>query len=418
MDRNLKSWVSHHKREIQLQDSNQYDAPPPGNTTPKKSKKAKDRPTHAKPENRVSFQGYPLNIEKLYPNGSAPLSDEQPNSSDWENMSGNFSGDLLENLVASQRPSDYKRRRPVSFQTSGSPSSEHSSGLRSGNQSMANSPELPRIFNPTAQQPPALSRSQTDNTRFGQQDRSRDNGRPTPRSSISSTSSMSISPVEAKNEVSQRARDLLDLFAHDATRQTPLPVPREQTSRPHQVTTQSSIPGSNTGFIQSPEALMAAFRQSGGQDGPPTPNAPPNIGFYHNVPMGFPLPNGVAPYPGMMPGSLPYGARPPLGMHMNVHQLSRMQTSAHPSLSYPVQSFPYRPSSVPLQDATAHSQTSTPTQTIPAHGFNGPSPNQSFNAPPSGPNSGVRGSPATSVPRNVPHAQQLLALFNESPTVS
>lgn len=408
---NLKSWVSHHKRGIQLQESNQHNAQTT-TTTPKKGKKGKERPTHAKPEHRISFQGTPLDFG-------------QSRSFAFEDLSPNFSGDLLESLMSSQMAPPFRKPRPTSLQASVSSGSELSSGTKSGNQSAATSPELPRISNGSAKmRTPALTRSQTDSFQFDQvqRERTKNGGRPTPRSSISSASSASLSPVEARNEVSQKARDLLDLFAHDATRQTPLPVPRESNSHP-QSNTMPSTTGHATEFISSPNsdaaAFMAAFRQSGGHEAPLTFNAPHNINLYQNIPpMGLSSPTGPGPYPGAMANSLPFGARPPVGMHTSTNQLLRMHPGGHPSLSYPVQSFPYRPSSVPLQDAMAHSQTSTPTQAIPSHSFNeNPPANHSYNnAPPSGSN-GARKTPA-SVPRNVPHAQQLLALFHESPSVS
>lgn len=330
-------------------------------------------------------------------------------SSDFENTSVNMSPDLLQNLMASHVRPNPRRTRPTSLQASVSSNSEVSSGVRSGNQSAATSPELPRVSNGASKvKHPPLTRSRTENTNFDPSQK-----RSTPRSSISSasSSSVSLSPVETRGDLSQRARDLLDLFATDATRQTPLPAPRNSTVTS---TMPNHDPKSTSGIVQSPEAdaatFMAAFQQPGNQERSPISNAPPNIGFYHSV-----GPSGSLPYPGMM-GSFPYGTRPPVGMHMNINQHSRMPPNAHPSLSYPVQSFPYRPSSVPLHEPTTHSQAPTPTQAIPGQSFHNLPQIHSFNAP-SGPNSGIRKPPASG-PRNVPHAQQLLALFHDSPSVS
>jgi hypothetical protein len=399
--RNLKSWISHHKREIQLHESTQHNAPL-SNTTPKKAKKGKERPTHAKPENRVSFQGF----DQSHLSGGTSLSDEHNNFSDFENPPENTSADLLENLLIRQAGTRSSRSATVNLRASSS--SDLSSGMRSASQSAGASPELPRISN--GAQPPTFARSQTD-----YYERKRENVKPTPRSSISSASSMSISPVETKHDVSKQARDLLDMFSQDATRQTPLQASKEHPSHSRPNTIPNPTPGSLSGYFQSPDSdaatLMATLRRPGAPEGPVTPLIPPNIGLYHDVTAtGFPGPNGTAFYPGMMPNSLSYGSRPPIGMHMNINHLSRMQPNGHP-----VQSFPHRPSSVPLQDVTTHDQTHAPTQ-VAADAAT--AVNRSFVPPSPAHSSNVRMSPAASVPRNVPHAPQLLALFHDPPSVS
>jgi hypothetical protein len=300
-------------------------------------------------------------------------------------------------------------------------SSDVSSGMRPTKRGAGTSLESPRISN--GAKSTVFTRSQTD-----YRERKRENSIPTPRSSISSASSVSISPVETKSDASKQARDLLDILSQEATRQTPSTVSREQTSRQRPVTMPSSMPnpisGPLSGYFQSPDSdaasLIAAFRRPGAPEGPLNPSMvqklPPNISQYHDViPIGSPGPNSTTFYPGMMSNYLPYGARPPVGMHMNINHLSRMQPNGHPSLSYPVQSFPYRPSSVPLQDATTLNQAHDPTQ---AAAGAATATNPSLVAPPPAHNSNVRMSPAASVPRNVPHAPQLLALFHDPPSVS
>jgi len=355
---------------------------------------------------------------------------EHSATSDFEAALGTSPDDPPESIKDTKAKQN-SSRRSSNLRASAGSSSELSSGVRSTTQSTGTSPELPRVS--SSNQQPTLSRILADsaNVDSSYRERMRDN-RPTARSSISSSSSMSISPVESKEDFSKQARDLLDTFVLDATRQTPLSLLREQTSRPHSLAMPllrtNTISGPIPAYFQSPEGdaagFMGAVRRPGAPEGPVTPSSSmptilPNIGNYHNAtPVGLLGQNNAAFLPGIAPAPILYGTRPPVGMRMNSNHMTRVEPNERPPLSYPAQSFLHRPSSVPLQEVVTHNQPYVPTQAATGPSFEQPSTKTSLVSPNSSSISNPGISPAASVPRNVPHAPQLLALFHEPPSVS
>jgi hypothetical protein len=174
-------------------------------------------------------------------------------------------------------------------------------------------------------------------------------------------------------------------------------------------------------------ALMAALqtqpprgRVTGSQNSPSTvPTTSLSPGSFSDIATSG-LAFGSAPSPGTVDAAAttPSGLTPAILMRGNSDRQQSAQLNGEPSLSHPVDSYPYRPSSVPLQEIAVHSQPFNPMHTIARNNPNNPYEHNAHYpllTRPSNHNPSTGVTPAISAPRHVPHAHQLLALFSEAP---
>ncbi|CCA77921.1 related to decapping enzyme [Serendipita indica DSM 11827] len=385
----LRSWVSQRKRQMQLQAAQarspvMHSSPPSIPATPNavnqqtKKKKGRDK---SKANRRASAQlsGDFTPSGMSYAGSREFSSDDAGTASQETETSQMNSGDF--NLVAILASGQYGNRGSLSGLSTTTTTTTPGS-----------SPEAQRA---TPMAPPGLMRSHTDSSLVHA---------PSPNLSYQQQSAISssapTSTIQSKDELARRAQQLLDSFADDAVRQSPTtPYSSEQTPRPRPV----SIPIS--AYPPMPNQIPHPFQTS---------TALSQDRMVRDIPLlsmpSIPSRSGSLNHPG------PYMGQPPNGSFvqgmLSTNGVPPLHTNMPPN-PHPIQSYPYRPSSVPIQDYSAHQ---TPTISSPhnalAYNVFNPSASSAINTT----SDKSRLSPAASTPRNVPHAQQLLALFHGSPS--
>jgi hypothetical protein len=364
----------------------------------KKGKKGKDKKT-LRQNNRSISQTRSVDLSQ---NEANMTPDEQPNSF-YSTSAGSLS---LLDLIAS-----------AGANLSSGPSSGNIAGTFPKAMAAA-SPE--QIHSGTSYSSPPFHAN--DSESMSSYQRRHQYRRSNSRSSLSSsTSSISISPVEIKQENEKKALELLNMFADDATRQTPTLSSTEQTPKPKHVKMPFSaydtppVPALPQTNEPDGTALMAALRSQATNPNKEQQFSPSTSSV---SPLRVNTFNTMHSVVGIQPN---YQALPLSGMSASrniipqtqVHQYApvTMRADSNPSLTHPIQSQPYRPSSVPLQDFG--DPYSTPSY-HPLSSNHESTPRPPYLTAPSDLYGPRVPSTATSAPRNVPHAQQLLALFHDS----
>jgi hypothetical protein len=415
--------VIQHKRAQQLRTANEQLTLSQASPAPKKPKKNKEKPKNAKQGSRS--QNVSIDAGSRRPHSSEITLEGQVNSSGPVENSVDLSGDMPD-LTASKTVSTSGDFSLAEFIAAANKGDEYPSAGASTIGSGANQPYFGQLASP-------LNRSHTETSQVASPF-TRNQLRSGSHSSISSAaSSTSPSQRENKEDVSQRARDLLELFAGDATRHTASVHSNEQTPRPRPM----AMPLHSDFSIMPPmprslpahngAALMAALqmqpprdRVTGSQNSPSTvPTTSLTPGSFSDI-----ATSGLAFGSALSPGSVdaaattPSGSTPAILMRGGSDRQQLAQLNGEPSLSHPVNSYPYRPSSVPLQEITVHSQPFNPIHTIAGHNSSNPYEHNAHYPllmRPSNHNPSAGVASAISAPRHVPHAHQLLALFSEAP---
>lgn len=433
--RELKQWVIQYKRALQLRVANEQAALAQASSpAPKKGKKNKDKAKNVKQGGRS--QNVSIDAGSRRQNGGDFTLEGQINPSGPDDSFADLSGDMPD-LTASKTAStsgDFSLAEFIAAANKGDeyPAVVTASAVSSG----ANQPYFGQFASPP------LIRSHTDTSHVASPF-TRNQVRSNSHSSISSASS-SLSPSQGgnKEDVSQRARDLLDLFAGDAVRHTTSVHSSEQTPRPRPLTMPlhsdfsimppmpRSMPSHNGAALMAAlqmQPLSPRARVSGVQNSPSTASSATShsFGSFSNfAPSGHVIgsaPSGMGDAGGAInpPGSISSTSSSSRG-HINHPQ--PVQFTGTPSLSHPVESYPYRPSSVPVQEINTHAPHFSPMHTV----GGGNHPNNPYEQPahyplltrPSNINPSAGIAPAASAPRHVPHAHQLLALFSDAPVDS
>jgi hypothetical protein len=279
------------------------------------------------------------------------------------------------------------------------------------------SPEAPHSSTSVeSRHSPQFRRSRPDTVSLDSpyREHSRHSMRSNSRSSLSSsTSSMSGSPVETRQGSERKTQDLLDLFAEESLRQSSSSN-SEKTPRPRPVTMPPSAqPPLPTGFLTSRHnstddgaALIASLRSQVKVQGP-IPDTYVNPHALHVMPN--PAPNQRSPGPGFYPGpnTTPF-SQPSMAPHRMPQQPSFMQMSGQPGLNQPLEMLSHRSSSMSGLQDTQYGSLPSKTQDLYQT-----TPRPTLLPPPQALTMDSRNTIATSAPRNVPHAQHLLALFND-----
>ncbi|KAG8852340.1 mRNA-decapping enzyme subunit 2 [Serendipita sp. 411] len=389
----LRSWVSQRKRQMQLQASKIHTEPPqlvqsppttpfaPATNTAKKGKKGKER---QKPTRRASLQPESGSSRHTHSGSLDFSSDDITGSSQEGGLSHPNALDFnLVELLASGR------YNPLAMSNS-----------------QSSSPESPRAL-PVA---PQLTRSRTDTITIN----SSNFEGPRRLDFVAQHTSVSSKSISNGNEAGNKrnTQELLSLFAEESTRQGQSGHSNEQTPRPRpvsipygssysipnpisaQIQSSSSMPSLNPHSIghdpmttfgslqQMPTLINSAYIQSGGPAHSSRSNQAPASKYQESS---FPPPGSRQAYVPILKGN--------------------SQSSSLPGL------YPYRPSSVPIQDpahAIQHTHSLHNLQDHSSYASNTVNPSSLSSNPPN-----ARASPAVSAPRNVPHAQQLLALFQD-----
>lgn len=415
-NRDIRNWIVQYKRQLQLQAAREQAVQRQSTPPSKKSKKNKDKQKASRQGNRNQS----LSIDAgnrcqaggdttsdapwTAPDTSGDLTGETPDmtASRTASTSGDFS---LAELLAS---TSIREERPGTAPSAARGASGHSSFGHYDSPSLTRrQPEAPSSDSPSAHRSPVRSNSRS--------------------SIVSSASTLSIHHGRKLEEDSERSRDLLDMLAGDAIQRTASLSSSEQTPRPRPVSipsqsdissdllTSRSVP-SHTGA-----ALMAALQISPETSGSPssfasTPSQPLIQGQFSSTNLsGKATSSAVSRRMETPLSNTPFGSIPMLQRGNPPRQHQPIQFNGIASFSHPVDAYPYRPSSVPLQETPMHQSHFAPMHNASGHNPYGPVNSYPILAPPNL-NPAVQLPSAISGPRQVPHAHHLLSLFQEAPT--
>ncbi|KAG8796059.1 mRNA-decapping enzyme subunit 2, partial [Serendipita sp. 399] len=390
----LRSWISQRKRQMQLEASKDYNVTPqvvhslttasfiPVTNTNRKGKKGKEK---QKPIRRASLQPYP--------DGTTP---RHAHSSSFDFSSDEITGGSQEGVLSQSVASGFNL---VELLASGK---YNPLGMYS---SQSSSPESPRAI-PAI---PPLNRSRTDTITLSSDGLRRIDS--STMQHIPASSRDASDGIKSGKESNRNAQELLNLFTNEATRQSPAGHSNEQTPRPRPVSipygSLHTLPTYPSNPLQASSSMPSLHPQSTGQDRVTSfgssQQMPPLLTSLHSQPGG-----SVHAFRDGQSLTSRYQENPRSPPSSRQTNGPLLKVEGQPS-SHPAGLYPYRPSSVPIQDSPL--QRSHSLHTLPNYGSYAPTAANS-SALPSKPTS-ARMSPAVSAPRNVPHAHQLLALFQD-----